>query len=167
MRALLKILAMFGLMLGLYYIHHYSDMRLVRKDSAVFVADAANAIASHWDAREFAKYADSSALNGKDVESVFASYRALGKLTRPVTCEIQDFTSYKYPNNVLFVSATYQCDAQFEKAPATLQLAVYRFTDKVTWKIQSFSLYSSFFSSQAPARPVAAKAAAPKASGAR
>jgi hypothetical protein len=129
----------------LYYAHYYLDSHRIKKESEGFVTQAVSAIANDWSPANFNKYADDTLKSQKETSAMLTSYRKLGKLNQPVNCSMQDFTTYKYKEtSAVYVAATYQCSAEFEKAPATIQLTIYRLSDKDAWKINSFTLNSSY-----------------------
>jgi hypothetical protein len=119
--------------------------KMIDRESAAYVNDAAKAIVSEWDVDALLQRAHPSMTANTKPDAyaeLFDKIRAIGKLKNFNECEGESSLGYAIGRGIIY-SATYVCKEEFDNAPAQLTFALIKDND---WQIRAINIDSPFFS---------------------
>ena len=116
------------------------------KESASFANIIVPSIVTNWDMTALAQNGNSRFIEtmnqSPDREKIISDYKSLGHMLSFNGCQGQAHVDVSSRGK--FTSAQYVCGAAFEKAPATINLVIFK--DPVKgWQIIGFKVVSSYF----------------------
>jgi len=144
-------LLIIGAIAALIYLSGRKE-RMIEAETLPFVEETVEDITHGWNAEKLVSRAEPDLIkamtsHGQSLYDLFAIYRTLGRVKSDPDCHIKD-TSQFYGSSNSYITATYNCEVEFAKGPATVMLVVRRAEHSKDWKVYYINIASPYFTEE-------------------